>query len=173
MDQKNKKNGKGNGHKWRSFKSLDDEIGAIELDMREHRAASTVHAAALESGLRDKISTPGALLAAAGAGFAAGYFGVFRKRDRAAEIRRDAERAEERAEEEFADRRRKRGRGIDSASLLNQIMQGLSLAGTIMAMLPKHDRARDSDEATEETGQPDSTVRPDGVSARQAPNNPA
>lgn len=148
MDGTKKKNGQGNGHKWRLFKSLDGEIDAIELQMREHRAASTLHAAAVVSGLRAKISSPGALLVAAGAGFAAGYFGVFRKRDCAAEARQHEERAQERAEE-LADEHRKRGgRGIDSASLLNQIMQGLSLAGTIMTMLPKHDRARDPQEAT-------------------------
>ena len=134
MDDKNnrhgsdKKNGSGNG-RWRAFKSLDAEIGEIERQMRGHRASSTLHAAAVERSLREKASSPVALLVAAGAGFAAGHFGVFRKN-------RHHEVAGERDTHDDESGRHER-RGFNGASLMNQIMQGLSLAGTIMSLLPK------------------------------------
>ncbi|MEO8135961.1 MAG: hypothetical protein ABI831_18540 [Betaproteobacteria bacterium] len=121
-------NGGDNVRQWRSFGSLDVEIGDIELRLRSRRAASTLHAADIERKLRDKLSSPIALLVAAGAGFAAGRFGVFRKRHSPAAV--DGQVVES-------------GPGIDGAKLLNRIMDGLTLAGTIMSMLPRRDRQPD------------------------------
>src|SRR4051812_25750024 len=66
--KKDHENGKSNGVHWRGFRSLDHEIGDIERSIRGGRAATTLHAAAVEQGLREKLSSPIALAVAAGAG---------------------------------------------------------------------------------------------------------
>ena len=118
--------GNDNGGHWRAFGSLDHEIHQIESRLRARRSLTTLHAEALQRSLREKLSSPLALAAAAGAGFAAGHFGVFRKKSVAEEI-----------EDRIDDRPARERPGIDYPGLLSQIMNGLSLASSIMAMLPR------------------------------------
>ncbi len=150
-DKKGGKNGKDGGHRWRAFGSLDHEIGDIERRIRGRRAAATLHAAAVEQGVREKLSSPIALAVAAGAGFAAGHWGVFRKRsveERADDIADEIAEAGHDAANEVKSARR----GIDGPGLLTQIMNGLSLASSIMAMLPRQESGRDGYDDRADTG---------------------
>ena len=101
--------------------SLDRQISDVEERLALRRQSSKVHASALGQRLRDKLSSPVTLLIAAGVGFAAGHFNPFRKSGASARV-----------DESGAGRHR----------LLATIMEALSLAGTLMAMLPAIEAAR-------------------------------
>ena len=100
--------------------SLDRQIGDAERRLARRRHSSSMHAAALAQRLRDAVSSPIALLLAAGVGFAASQLSLLRKTEPPERV--DAG-------------------GAGGHSLLATIMEGLGLAGTLMAMLPKGDAA--------------------------------
>lgn len=100
--------------------SLNQRISDAERRLGLRRRSSKRHASALGQRLRDKLSSPVTLLIAAGVGFAAGHFSPIRKTGASA--------------------------GVDESGgvghrLLATIMEALSLAGVVMAMLPAIDAA--------------------------------
>ena len=104
--------------------TLDGEIHDLEQRLRWRRVAARLHAADVGHGLRRKLTSPATLIAAVGVGFAAGWYQMHRKAGPRAEppVPREARKA-------------------PGPSIFATIMDGLSLAGTLLAMLPRHDRA--------------------------------
>jgi hypothetical protein len=98
--------------------SLDRRIRETEQRLADRQRSAGVHAAALDRTLREGLSSPITLLIAAGAGFALGQF----SRRRRARACPDGEPP-------------RAGR-----SILAALMEALTLASTVMAMLPARRR---------------------------------
>ncbi len=59
--------------------SLEQQIGAVQLRLAQHQAMAVSHASATRQLLREKLSSPLVLLAAAAAGFAIYRFNPLRR----------------------------------------------------------------------------------------------
>ena len=99
--------------------SLNRQIRDVELQLSRRRMSLTAHASDLRQILHEKIRSPSALFVAAGVGFSAGYYSMHKKPK--------APVADKVSEE------------VCTTSLLVKIMNLISLAGSVMAMLPKAD----------------------------------
>ena len=109
--------------------SVNRQIRDVEARLYASRNAATTHAAVVGEQLRDKLSSPAALLVAGGLGFVVAHY-------------RSRPNSESDESDESYEDRESRG-----APVLATLMDMLSLAGTVMALLPREPAPEGNEES--------------------------